>query len=151
MSRILDDMDIDYIGGDIVPEVVEMARASCDYERASFQVFDILETPFPDCDVWLCRDVLFHFSFAHIKKALENFLRSNIEYLLVTSHVSADVPNRPIVTGDFRQLNLFKSPLLFPEAEVLYRFDDYAPPSPEREMVLLRREALTNSDIVKYS
>ena len=140
MKLILEEMGIRYVGGDIVPEVVEMARANNSYADATFVDFDIIESPFPDVDLWLCRDVLFHFSFRDLKRALDNFARSNVPYVLVTSHIGDNVNNRAIVTGDFRQLNLFKAPFQLQESAVIDRFVDYASPAPPREMLLLRRE-----------
>lgn len=140
MKLILDQMGIRYIGGDIVPQVVEIARANNTYSDATFVDFDIIESDFPDVDLWLCRDVLFHFAYQDIKRALVNFGRSKIPYVLVTSHIGDDVNNRSIVTGDFRQLNLFKAPFQLRESAVIDRFVDYLSPAVPREMLLLRRE-----------
>jgi len=140
MRLILEQHDIDYIGGDIVPGVVETARANCPSEKASFRVFDIMSDPFPEADLWLCRDVLFHLSYKNIFTALENFSRSTIPYILVTTHTAPDVVNRNIVTGDFRRIDLFKPPFNFPTSVVVDRFPDYAPPANPRDLVLIRRE-----------
>ncbi len=142
MSRILGEMGIRYVGGDIVPEVIELARSRTDYANAHFVEFDIADQSFPDCDVWLCRDVLFHLPYSAIRKALDNFMRSNIKYLLVTTHTREDVTNRNLVTGDFRELDLFKAPFGFPAEKVLYRFADFIAPHPPRDMVMFAREDL---------
>lgn len=143
MSLILDEMGIDYIGGDIVPEVVSEAEERNLYERARFQTFDIIAEPFPKCDLWLCRDVLFHFSFSNIRKTLDNLRRSEIKYVMFTSITRDDVANRPIVTGDYRDLNLFKHPLNFPNDKVQERFRDCASDAPFREMVMFKTEDLS--------
>jgi hypothetical protein len=148
MSEILPQLDVDYFGGDIVPEVVALAEARNTYPRARFGVFDIAASPFPKSDLWICRDVLFHLSFDDIRKALGNFLRSDVKYLLVTSHTGAGIANRKIVTGDFRQLDLLKRPFGFPEDKVLYRFADYAEPLPSRDMLLFAREDLQDLKLV---
>ncbi|MCU0892253.1 MAG: methyltransferase domain-containing protein [Sandarakinorhabdus sp.] len=142
IKHILPEMGIDYIGADIVEGVVELARSNNKYDRARFMQLDIVKGPLPEADLWLCRDVLFHLSFNEIRSALTNFRNSGINYILVTSHKGAHVPNWNMVTGDFRELNLFKSPFALPQDKVVYRFDDYAPPMPAREMVMFRREDL---------
>jgi hypothetical protein len=141
MKLVLGEMGIRYMGGDVVPQVVELARSNNAFPNAIFCDFDITKSDFPDdVDLWLCRDVLFHFSYHDLKRALVNFGRSKIPYVLVTSHIGDDVKNRPIVTGDFRQLNLFKRPFRLKESAVIDRFIDYVSPLPPREMLMLRRE-----------
>ena len=140
MREILAKVDIDYIGGDIVPAVVRLAAENNKSDRASFRVFDITSDAFPDADLWLCRDVLFHLANDKIFKALENFASSNVKYILLTTHTDSPVVNRNMVTGDFRQLNMLAAPFNLPAEAVLYRFPDFAPPLPPRDMVLLRRE-----------
>jgi hypothetical protein len=142
MKAILETTDVDYIGGDIVPEVVELARLNSPNPAYRFSVFDIAEDPFPTADLWLCRDVLFHLSFATIWKALDNFCASGVPLMLVTTHTDSAVKNRNIVTGDFRYLDLFKPPFSLPATMVLERFADFAPPAPPRDMILIRREDL---------
>ncbi len=142
MKSVLGDVDVHYIGGDIVPEVVAMAQANSPDPAHEFRVFDIAADAFPAADLWLCRDVLFHLSYATIWKALDNFCASSIPLMLVTTHTDATVKNRNIVTGDFRYLDLFKPPFSLPATMVLERFSDFAPPAPPRDMILIRREAL---------
>lgn len=142
MKAVLAGTDIDYAGGDIVPEVVERARLNSPDPAYRFSVFDITRDRFPVADLWVCRDVLFHLSFANIWKALENFSRSDVKMMLVTTHTVKDVANRDIWTGDFRLLDLFKPPFSLPPDIVLDRFPDYAEPLPARDMILLRREDL---------
>jgi hypothetical protein len=145
IKPVLIQTNVDYIGGDIVPEVVEMARRNSPNPEYQFRVFDITKDDFPSADVWLCRDVLFHLSYANIWKALQNFARSDVEMMLVTTHTAVSLENYDIWTGDFRLLDLFKPPFSLPASIVLHRFPDYAPPMPERDMVLMRRR-----DIVEH-
>lgn len=142
MKAILAATDIDYIGGDIVSEVVDLARRNSPNPAYRFSVFDIAEDPFPAADLWLCRDVLFHLSYATIAKALDNFCKSDIPLMLVTTHTDDTVKNRNIVTGDFRYINLLKPPFSWPESMVIERFTDFAPPAPPRDMILIRRDDL---------
>lgn len=140
MRDVLPDLGCRYIGGDIVPEVVEMARRNCPVADADFLVFDLLHDRFPEADLWLCRDVLFHLSFANIRQVAANAARAAVPLVLVTSHQGDHVRNRPIATGDFRHLNLFRPPFRLRDDQVLWRVDDYVAPAPPRELLLLRRE-----------
>ena len=142
MKAVLAETQIGYIGGDIVPEVLALARENSPDPAYEFRIFDITTDAFPQADMWLCRDVLFHLSFANIWKALENFCRSDVAMMMVTTHTDADIVNRNILTGDFRHINLFKAPFSFPEDMVIDRFADYAAPLPPRDMILIRREDL---------
>lgn len=142
MKFVLRQVKVDYEGGDIVPEVVELARRNSPDPTYRFRVFDITSDPFPPADLWVCRDVLFHLSFANIWKALRNFSRSDVGMMLVTTHTDERVINRDIWTGDFRLLDLFKPPFSLPRDMVLDRFPDFAEPLPARDMVLIRREDL---------
>ena len=137
---VLEQTKVDYVGGDIVPEVVELARRNSPSESYEFTVFDITGDRFPTADLWLCRDVLFHLSFDNIWKALANFARSDVGLMLVTTHTAANIVNRDIWNGDFRLIDLFKPPFSLPRSIVLDRFPDYAEPQPERDMILLRRQ-----------
>jgi hypothetical protein len=143
IKPVLLEAQVDYVGGDIVPDVVELARRNSPDPRFEFKVFDITQDAFPTADVWLCRDVLFHLSYANIWKAFENFCRSEIGLMLVTTHTANNIENYDIWTGDFRLLDLFKPPFSLPKSIVVDRFPDYADPMPERDMVLLRRQDLT--------
>jgi hypothetical protein len=142
IKSVLTKTEIEYEGADIVPEVVEMARRNSPSSEYQFTVFDITSDSFPSADMWLCRDVLFHLSYANIWRALENFCQSDVRMMLVTTHTEDAVINRDIWTGDFRLLDLFKPPFSIPSSIVLDRFADYADPMPARDMVLLRREDL---------
>jgi hypothetical protein len=142
MKLVLEETKVDYAGGDVVSEVVELARRNSPNPAYQFSVFDITSDRFPAADLWLCRDVLFHLSFSNIWKALENFSRSGVTMMLVTTHTDEEVVNRDIWTGDFRLLDLFKPPFSLPRSIVLDRFPDYAEPLPARDMILFRREDL---------
>lgn len=142
MKAVLLQTKIDYLGGDIVPQVVERARLNSPDPAFGFNVFDIVNDRFPTADLWMCRDVLFHLSYANIWKTLGNFSRSEIEFMLVTTHTEQDLVNRDIWTGDFRLLDLLKPPFSFPAEMVLHRFPDYAKPLPPRDMILIRRADL---------
>ena len=114
MRLVLDQVDIDYTGGDISPSIIELNRSR--FPGRAFTVFDITRDDFPAVDVWHCRDCLFHLSYADIRAALRNFTRSSIPYALITSHRGL-IRNVDIETGGWRYLSLTRYPFNFAEPE----------------------------------
>jgi hypothetical protein len=110
-----------------------------------FVHLDLTTDVLPQADLMICRDCLFHLSYEDTRRVLDNFVRSGIPHLLATTFLDrAHIVNRDIVTGDFRPIDLFAAPYGLP-AEVLYRFDDWIPPHPRREMCLWSREQIARS------
>jgi SAM-dependent methyltransferase len=103
-----------YVGVDVVPELIERVRAVHGNARRTFICADLVRDPLPRADVILCRDALVHFSFSEIRAALANFRRSGATYLLTTTFVDAP-RNADIRTGaGWRDLNLQEPPFAFP-------------------------------------
>ena len=123
MSVMLKDVDITYIGGDIVKSVVDENIVKYGNSKTFFTHLDITKDPLPNSDMMLCRDCLFHFPFEYIKIALNNFYQSGIKYLMATSH-SFNVPNIDINIGDFRCLDLTQEPFLL--GRPLYTVEEVA-------------------------
>lgn len=124
MPLALEDMRIDYIGGDISPSLIERNRAR--FPKLKFIDFDITKDEFPAVDVWHCRDCLFHLSYRDIDLALRNFLRSGVPFALITNHRGL-IRNVDIESGGWRYLDLKREPfdLPAPEASLAdYRFGD---------------------------
>lgn len=110
-----------YIGADIVPEVIakhneQNAPLANKIKQTHYQflVLDITKDTLPQADIMLCRDCLVHLSFADIDRFLENLKKSNIKYLLTTSFPDR-TENQDIATGDWRTLNLEIAPFYFPK------------------------------------
>lgn len=141
MRLVVADSKIQYLGSDIVPDLVEDNRAKYATDRISFALSDIIVDAFPIADLWICRDCLFHFSYRDILGALEKFCESQIKYMLTTTFVNDQqaIRNVDIPTGSFRLIDLFSDPFNFPK-NVQYRFLDYLEPDPPREMILLSRD-----------
>jgi hypothetical protein len=108
-----------YIGADLLPEVIQPLRKTCADARRRFVVLDLTRDPLPKADLLFCRDCLVHLSFADIRLALGNVLRSGISYLMTTTFLQCE-RNEDIVTGDWRPINLEEEPFGFPPpAELL--------------------------------
>jgi hypothetical protein len=113
MSRVLDELAVDYVGGDISDGALESARRC----RPGLDVrhFDICTDSFPDAQLWHCRDSLFHLSFSDIWLTLRNASASNIEYALITTNRARLLKNMDIRTGGCRVLDLERPPFSLPE------------------------------------
>lgn len=106
----------DYRGGDVSALVVKQVQER--HPGLAVQTFDICESPFPDADVWHCRDCLFHLPFADIRKVFANFSRSRIPYALLTTHRARLLHrNLDVSIGGFRYLDLQRAPFNLPAAE----------------------------------
>jgi len=105
-----------YIGADLLPEVVAPLAAAFADDRHEFRVLDLTRDSLPAADLLFCRDCLVHLSFADIRRALANLVRSHIPWLLTTSFPGGEA-NEDIVTGDWRVLDLAGAPFHLPPPE----------------------------------
>jgi hypothetical protein len=129
-----------YTGGDIVKPLIDRNNATYQNSNTNFIQLDITVDKLPSADLWLCRDVFFHFSNEDVRKAILNFLDSDIDYILTTTYPGTEINNN-IQTGLFRELNLEIKPFNFgrPVLEVI--------DSPDRNLSLWNRKAL--SDVLR--
>lgn len=124
IAPLIGQTHIHYLGGDISPSVVRAARSA--HPDMEIHVFDITRDPFPQVDLWHCRDCLFHLPFELIEQALANFARSSIPFALITTHHSRLLhQNLNVQPGGFRLLDLEKPPISLPKP--LARIRDYRP------------------------
>lgn len=142
MKLILPKMDVDYVGLDIVPSVIERNREEFHSDRIRFEVADLSKDPIPACDLVIARDFLFHLSFADIDAYLRNLAKTDYRFVLTTTHiVDAGFENSDIVTGDFRRIDLTRTPFAIdPEAPVESFEDHPEGHSVPRKMILVRKE-----------
>lgn len=113
-----------YVGVDIVPSVIAANQAR--YPHLTFDCLDGVVDDLPDADTVLCREVMFHLSFADAAALLANLRKKPRRWLIATSD---DVTwlNADIETGDFRLLNLSKGPFRFPKPVKTIRDDGVSP------------------------
>jgi hypothetical protein len=131
---------VTYIGGDIALSLIKRNRKTYAEPRRRFRQFDIVNDPFPEADVWFCRDCLFHLSDELIFRALRNFAASKIRLVMMTNHLNRDgFANVDIAAGGFRLIDFFNPPFNLPR-DVLFRVTDYIEPYPPREMCVWTRE-----------
>jgi hypothetical protein len=133
---------VDYIGGDVVEDLVAHNNEKFSDAHTRFVKLDIIKDDLPHSDLWFCRDVLFHFSYADIFTTLKNFVRSEMKYLFTTTHTKC-AANMDILTGQFRLINLRLAPFHLPDP--IYSIDDWIEGFPERKMCLWKREAIAET------
>jgi hypothetical protein len=144
MKLLLKRVNLTYIGGDIVKEIIDRNNSLFAANHVKFLTFDISSDPYPKADLWLCRHVLFHFSNEDIILTLKNFSKSDIKYILVTNCITNKYhKNKNIRTGDWRLLNLTLPPFNLPE-KPLYEIIDSVNPEPPMKLYLYSREQIVN-------
>lgn len=105
--------NIEYTGADIVKELVEANQSRYQTDNIQFQTLDLIKDKLPVVDLIFVRDCLVHLSHAHINEVLSNLVRSEIKFLMTTTFPKHSA-NSDIVTGEWRPINLEKSPFNFP-------------------------------------
>lgn len=118
---------ITYIGGDISASLIKDNAGKYTSKKVSFQHLDITEDDLPKADMMMVRDCLFHLKFWLRWAFFENFVRSEIPYLLVTMHHQA-VNNALGVNGGFKRFNPRVAPFFFEEPlEMIHETVDSLP------------------------
>ena len=112
MNRVSLD-DVDYIGADIVNDLIQDNKEKYKRKNLKFQHLNIIDDELPKVDLIFCRDCLVHFPFKDIFLALHNICYSESEYLLTTTFPSRK-KNRDILIGQWRPFNLEIPPFDFP-------------------------------------
>ena len=106
-------LSVDYIGADVVEEIVQRNTATYGSEKRRFIRLDITASSLPRVDLVLCRDLLGHLSHSHAAQSLLNIAASGSTFLLATTFPER-VANDDIRTGDWRPLNLCAMPFSLP-------------------------------------
>jgi len=110
---------IKYVGADIVEDIVthnsNKIKINSDFK---FVKLNLINDHLPQSDLIINRDCLVHLSFEDIYNSLKNIKSSGCKYILTTTFPDHLV-NEDIVTGDWRTLNLEKSPFNFPAPRLL--------------------------------
>lgn len=102
-----------YIGADVVPELIVTNLQKYGNANREFIVLDITKSKIPAVDLIMCRDCWIHFCFNDVTAAVANFKQSKSKYL-VTSTYPGVRENHEISTGECRALNLLLPPFSFP-------------------------------------
>jgi hypothetical protein len=112
--RLVDLAGVDYIGVDVVPQVIENNQARFARPGVRFMIADLTRDDLPRADLILCRHCWPHLSYQDIAASLRNFRRSGATWVLL-SHSPHVTKNTNKFTGlGWRHLNLQLDPFLFP-------------------------------------
>jgi len=142
MSKVIEKTNMQYLGGDIVQELIDNNKTIFSNDRIKFLHTNLINDKFPEADIWICRDFFIHLSYYDIYKSLFNYASSSIRYILTTSYInSSGFKNIDIRTGDGRIIDLFSEPFFFPK-EYKYKIIDWIEPYSPREMVLFTRDQI---------
>lgn len=104
---------IDYLGLDIVPEIIE--SNSKRFPHLKFQHFNAITTVPPKADLIIVRDFLFHLTTEQSITVIENIYRSKTPLLAITTF-SEKLPNSDLSASEkeygwgFRRLNMEEPP-----------------------------------------
>ncbi len=101
--------EIDYLGVDIVPELIAANNKKYGKANIHFEVRNLIHDRLPSADLVICRDCLVHLSNEHVLQAVQNIAASGSRYFLTTSF-QLTRKNKDISTGDWRPLNLLLPP-----------------------------------------
>ena len=100
--------DVRYIGGDIVPAIVESNQRR-HADLGEFMVLDLVKDNLPEADMIVVRDCFIHLPNHLILEALRNIKRARVSYILTTSFIDVG-ENIDIEIGGFRPIDLTLPP-----------------------------------------
>ena len=109
---------IDYLGADIVTELVEKNNSRFASEHKRFITLDLSHSVPPKTDLILCRDLLVHLNTKTIERCISNIKASGSKYLLTTAFTSIRLYKnlRLFTLGiGWRPINLEQAPFHFPQ------------------------------------
>ncbi|MBL8545676.1 MAG: hypothetical protein JNL81_04385 [Hyphomonadaceae bacterium] len=125
-----------YLGADIVAPMIKDLQRRYTTPARAFGVTDIVAAPPPACDIWLCRESLFHLTLTDAQAVIAHWRTSTIPIFLATTSPTV-TENHDIATGAWRPLNLERAPFnLGPPSETL---PDGAPADPHKCIGVWRR------------
>lgn len=114
MSKVnLEQLD-NYIGADLVKELIEETNKKYGDNKREFIVLDLTKDKLPKVDLIFVRDCLVHLSYDLIFQSIEQMKKSGSKYLLTTTFPDRTI-NYDIVPGFWRPLNLELPPFNFPK------------------------------------
>ena len=102
-----------YVGVDVVPDLVAANRSRWSSPNRSFLCRDLVRQRLPSADLVLCRDALVHLGNDDALAALANMRRTGAGHVILTTFVG-DRSNADIANGEWRPLNMQRPPFSLP-------------------------------------
>jgi SAM-dependent methyltransferase len=122
INEVIKNKNIDYLGIDIVDELIEKNISKYQNKKTNFQVKDIVEYSHKGLvDLVLIRDLFIHISNKDIAKIIKNLKDFDFKYLAVNCYSNEN--NKDVATGQHRKVNLLIPPFNLPKP--IYSFKDY--------------------------
>ena len=113
IGELMDWSGVDYVGVDVVPEVVEANRRRDTPDNVSFVCLDALVDDLPEGDVLVVKDVLQHWPNADVLRLLDA-AEERFTFTVVTNDVSSKSHpakvNSDIALGDWRPIDIERAP-----------------------------------------
>ena len=142
-SKAIDWGDVDYVGLDVVPEVVEQNRRRFG-PRFRFEHIDASRSALPKGDLLLIKEVLQHWPTSEILEFIPRM--HQYRYVIITNNIDVG-PNQPMLNSDigmggYRPLDLRQEPFALPAQELLrFRSDEASEADVFNKLVLLYEPA----------
>lgn len=102
-----------YIGGDIVPDLIERLNRDHADHRVRFAVLDAISSAIPATDAVMVRDLFGHLEHAQVRRAIANIKRGGATWLLATHYPRVE-ENLDVVMGAWRPQNFLLTPYRWP-------------------------------------
>ncbi|HQQ87825.1 MAG TPA: class I SAM-dependent methyltransferase [Smithellaceae bacterium] len=112
--RHIDLGNIQYMGGDIVDDIIQANQKNFGNVNTTFKVLDLVQDELPRVDLILCRDCFIHLKLKDILSALANIKNSGSKYLLVSTYIQCN-SNHELGIDFWRPINLRLQPFNLPE------------------------------------
>ena len=113
IGELMDWSGVDYVGVDVVPEVIEANRRRDTPDNVSFVCLDALVDDLPEGDVLVVKDVLQHWPNADVLRLLDA-AEERFTFTVVTNDVSSKSHpakvNSDIALGDWRPVDIERAP-----------------------------------------
>ena len=113
--QFVDLSGIEYIGGDVVREIVDANRTKFPDRR--FEHLDLTAVKLPQADVVFVRDCLVHLPYRMIYQALKNVIASGAKWLIATHFPGRK--NHEIPLGRWRPVDMTAKPIGLPEPHAI--------------------------------
>lgn len=137
-----------YLGIDVVPGVIKNNTEKFDEKYMSFRQYDFSEGPIKDLprssrSAIFCRDALQHLSYSTITDALESFVQTSVDYIIIGSYYKhgtlQNIKNGDYFPFDVSKIKNFPKPIDVIEEET----------ADHKHMVIFERNDFKNYDLRK--
>ena len=120
MNKIIEQTNIDYLGIDIVEELISENQNKYKKRNINFKSYDIVSfTTQKKFDLIIIKDLLIHLKNSDILKIINNLRNMNFKYLALSS--STVKQNTDVIIGKHRQVNLLKEPYNLKKPKISFK------------------------------